>query len=50
MLKLSTPWATYCNKIEALFGSDPDITIKAGEFDHSITLFCGEPEQGERDS
>lgn len=47
MLKLATPWATYCNKLEALFGNDPDVTIKAGENDHSVTLFVENPNKAE---
>lgn len=35
-LKLSPPWVTYVNKLIALFGQDPEITIKVTDSDVNI--------------
>lgn len=38
-VKLSPPWYTYYHKIDAMFGSDPDIQIKFNEDTMTLKLF-----------
>lgn len=38
-VKLSPPWYTYYHKIDAMFGSDPDIQIKFNEDAMTLKLF-----------
>lgn len=38
-VKLSPPWYTYYHKIDAMFGSDPDIQIKFDEDTMTLKLF-----------
>ena len=38
-LKLSPPWVTYVNKVQALFGADPDIRIVYNNNDITLRLY-----------
>lgn len=37
-LKLSSPWISYVHKLEALFGPDPDITVRYNEDREAVYL------------
>ena len=38
-LKISSPWVTYLNKLNALFGADPDIKIDFDNKDFEIKVY-----------
>lgn len=38
MIKLSSPWIQYVNKLKALFGEDPDIRIEYSDETHTVSL------------
>lgn len=38
-IKLSSPWVTYYKKINALFGVDPDVTVRFDEDKYTICLY-----------
>lgn len=40
--KLSPPWATYVNMIKAMFGDDPEVTIKYDEDIKSVDIFVAD--------
>ena len=44
-LKISPPWITLLNQINALFINDPDITIKYDEQEYEIKLFVNNAEK-----
>ena len=45
--KLSAPWVTYYRKIEALFGEDPEVTVKYDEDKNVIKLLVDNDEKAE---
>lgn len=42
-LNLSAPWITYKNEIEAMFGKDPDITIRYDDEQKEVRLYVTKP-------
>ena len=42
-LKISSPWVTYVNKLNALFGSDPDIKFEYDNDLVEVKLFVNNP-------
>lgn len=46
-LKLSAPWVVYYREIEALFGTDPEITITIDEENYSVKLYVNNDEKAE---
>ncbi len=46
-MKLSPPWVTYANKIEALFKGDDDINIKFDEQNYDLKIFVADAEKAE---
>lgn len=46
-LKLSPPWVTYVNKLIALFGEDPDITIKYDNDAVKVKLYVNNEEKAQ---
>lgn len=46
-VKLSPPWITYVNELKALFGKDPDITIKFDEDENHIQLLVDNSEKAD---
>lgn len=45
VLKLSAPWICYYRKIDALFGEDPDVSVKYDEDINEITLLVNGQEK-----
>ena len=46
-MKLSPPWVTYVNKIEALFKGDEDISIQFDEPNYDLKIFVADLEKAE---
>ena len=38
-VKLSAPWVTFYRELEALFGEDPDVTVKYDEKKNVVELY-----------
>jgi hypothetical protein len=44
---LQTPWTEYANKVEVLFGKDPEIEIEYDDLGKKLTLRVDSPEKAE---
>ena len=44
-LKISPPWITYLNELQALFGEDPEITIKYDNDAKQVKLYVRNAEK-----
>ena len=41
-IRLSPPWVTYVNELEAMFGQDADITIRYDEAEREVKMFVSD--------
>ena len=46
-VKLSSPWQTYVNELKAMFGEDPDITIRFNDDEKIVSLYVAKPPKAE---
>lgn len=46
-MKLSPPWYTYVNKLAAMFGKDPEISIQYDDYIEEVKIFVDNPKKAD---